>query len=76
MRLPSGWHSLTPRIVVEDVAGLVDFLKRAFGAKGELHTDRPAVMLIGDSVIMISAAGPREAMPAFLYLYVDNADAT
>ena len=25
---------------------------------------------------MVSAVGPRAAMPAFLYLYVDDADAT
>jgi uncharacterized glyoxalase superfamily protein PhnB len=76
MKLPTGWHSLTPRIVVGDVAGLVDFLRGVFGASGELHADRPAVMRIGDSVIMISAAGPRETMTAFLYLYVEDADAT
>jgi PhnB protein len=33
-------------------------------------------MLVGDSTIMISSAGPRPAMPAFLYVYVDDADAT
>lgn len=76
MRLPDGWHSLTPRIVVDDVAGLVEFLRQVFDATGELHADRPAVMQIGDSVIMISSVGPREVMPAFLYLYVEDADAT
>jgi hypothetical protein len=34
MKLPTGWHSLTPRIVTEDVASLVEFLRRAFGATG------------------------------------------
>src|ERR1700687_2344512 len=76
MRLPYGWHSLTTRIVIEDVAGLVEFLRQAFGATGEIHADRPAIMQIGDSVIMVSGVGQREAMPAFLYLYVDDADAT
>jgi|GEM_PF-817570 len=76
MRLPNGWHSVTPRIVVDDVAGLVEFLSQTFNATGELHADRPAIMQIGDSVIMVSSAGPREAMPAFLYLYVEDADAT
>jgi tRNA (Thr-GGU) A37 N-methylase len=34
MRLPKGWHSVTPRIVIDDVAGLVEFLRQAFeGAK-------------------------------------------
>ena len=74
-RLPNGWHSLTPRIVTDDVGGLVEFLRRAFGATGEVHADRPAVMRIGDSMIMVSGIGPRAAMPAFLYLYLDDADA-
>jgi tRNA-Thr(GGU) m(6)t(6)A37 methyltransferase TsaA len=76
MKLQEGWHTLTPRIVVDDVAGLVEFARRAFDATGELEPDRPAVMRVGDSVMMISGAGPREAMPAFLYLYVEDADAT
>jgi uncharacterized glyoxalase superfamily protein PhnB len=76
MRLPPGWHSLTPRIVIEDVTGLVEFLRQAFGATGEIHADRPAIMQIGNSLIMVSGVGPREAMPAFLYLYVEDADAT
>jgi tRNA-Thr(GGU) m(6)t(6)A37 methyltransferase TsaA len=74
--LPPGWHSLTPRIVTDDVAGLVDFLRTAFGATGDVPPNRPAELRIGDSVLMISAAGPRAAAPAFLYLYVDDADAT
>jgi uncharacterized glyoxalase superfamily protein PhnB len=76
MNLPDGWHTLTPRIVTEDVAGLVAFLRQAFGATGEVHAERPAVMRIGDSHVMISGAGPRPAMPAFLYAYVSDADAT
>jgi uncharacterized glyoxalase superfamily protein PhnB len=76
VKLPDGWHSLTPRIVSDDVTGLVEFLKRVFGATGDVHADRPAVLRIGDSRLMISAVGPRPATPAFLYLYVDDADAT
>jgi tRNA-Thr(GGU) m(6)t(6)A37 methyltransferase TsaA len=74
--LPEGWHDLTPRIVVDDVAAMVDFLKRAFDATGEASTDRPAIVRIGDSVVMISAVGPRPASPAFLSLYVEDADST
>ena len=76
MKLPDGWHGLTPRIVTADVAGLAGFLRAAFGATGEVHPDRPAVLRIAGSNVMISAAGPRPAMPAFLYLYVDDADGT
>lgn len=56
MKLPDGWHSVTPRIVTEDVTGLVEFLRRAFNATGEVHPDRPAVMRIADSHLMISEA--------------------
>src|SRR2546430_13286938 len=73
---PAGWHSVTPRLVVSDPAMLVKFLKQAFGATGDLQKERPSVITIGDSLVMISSVGPREAMPAFLYLYVDGIDAS
>jgi uncharacterized glyoxalase superfamily protein PhnB len=74
--IPEGWHSVTPRLVVSDPARLVDFLRQAFDATGELLTQRPSVIRIGDSLVMVSSVGPRDAMPAFLYLYVDDIDAT
>jgi PhnB protein len=73
---PEGWHSVTPRLVVQDAAGLVEFLKQAFGATGELRTDSPSMIRIGDSFVMVSSVGPRDAMPAFLYVYVDDIDTT
>jgi PhnB protein len=74
--IPEGWRSVTPRLVVHDPAKLVDFLKKAFGAGGDFRPDRPSVMRIGDSIVMVSGVGPRDPMPAFLYLYVDDVDAT
>ena len=74
--IPEGWRSVTPRLVVHDPAKLVDFLKKAFGARGEFTASTPSVIRIGDSTVMVSGVGPREPMPAFLYLYVDDADAT
>jgi len=74
--VPEGWHSVTPRLVVQDAALQVEFLRRAFGATGEFRDDRPSVIRIGDSFVMVSGVGLREAMPAFLYLYVDDADTT
>lgn len=47
-----------------------------FGAVGEYHADRPAEIRIGDCLVMVTAAGARELFPAFLYVYVDDADAT
>jgi PhnB protein len=72
----AGYHSVTPRIVVSDVAGQLRFLRDVFDATGDVDAQRPAELRIGDSLIMISPAGEREAFPAFLYVYVDDADAT
>jgi len=73
---PDGFHRITPRIVVADVEGLVRFLKAVFGAVGDVHGDAPVQLQIGDSVVMVSEAGVRPPFPAFLYVYVDDADAT
>jgi uncharacterized glyoxalase superfamily protein PhnB len=54
----------------------VVFLTRAFGATGDFHEERPSEMTIGDSIVMVSRVGPRETTSAFLYLYVEDADAT
>ncbi len=69
-----GYHSVTPRIVVGDLGGAIRFLHEVFDATGEADADRPAEIRIGDSVVMVSAAGARDAFPAFLYLYVADAD--
>src|SRR5579864_6473149 len=73
--IPTGWHSVTPRLVADDPERLVRFVKTAFGATGEFETDAPSRMRIGDSIIMVSGAGPREATRSFLHLYVEDADA-
>jgi PhnB protein len=70
----AGYRSVTPRIVVDDVAAQVRFLREVFAATGDLEPGRPAEMRIGDSVIMISSTAERDAFPAFLYVYVDDAD--
>jgi PhnB protein len=74
--LPDGWHSVTPRLVAKDPARLVEFLKSTFEAQGAYSAESPAQMRIGDSIVMVSGAGPREPMPAFLYVYVQDIDAT
>jgi uncharacterized glyoxalase superfamily protein PhnB len=73
---PDGWHTVTPRIVTRDAAALVEFLKKVFDAHGDFRADVPSVIEIGDSRIMISGAEFRDVMTAFLYVYVDDADAT
>jgi len=74
--VPEGWHSITPRLVVADPALLVDFVTRAFGGTGDFHIEVPSIIRIGDSLIMISGAGPREVITSFLYLYVEDVDKT
>jgi PhnB protein len=72
---PDGWPAVIPRIVTEDAAGLVAFLKRVFGAVGEFQSAAPSQVRIDDSLILVSAADSRDSFPAFLYVYVDDADA-
>jgi uncharacterized glyoxalase superfamily protein PhnB len=74
--LPEGWHTVTPRIVVGGARQLVEFLVQVFSASGEFREDRPSVVRLGDSVVMVSEAGVRRPMPAFLYVYVSDTDAT
>ena len=69
-----GYRTVTPRVVVDDVGALVEFLESVFFATSELEPGRPAEVRIGDSVIMVSSTAEREAFPAFLYIYVDDAD--
>jgi uncharacterized glyoxalase superfamily protein PhnB len=74
--IPEGWHSVTVRLVVRDPAALVRFLADAFAATGAYRSDEPAQVVIGDSTIMVSGVGPRPPTHSFMYLYVEDADAT
>jgi|SRR5262245_19980728 len=71
-----GFHTITPRMVVKDVAAQIAFLRTVFDATGEHHPERPAEMRVGDSIILVSQAGERDLFAAFLHVYVANADAT
>lgn len=71
---PTGFRSVTPRMVVTDVGAQVEFLRVVFDVAGEVYPGRPAEIRIGDSLVMITSAGERELFPAFLYVYVDEVD--
>jgi PhnB protein len=71
---PPDYHTVTPRMVVSDAAGAVEFLRAVFDAVGEVQAGRPAEARIGDSLVMVTSADERELFPAFLYVYVDDAD--
>jgi PhnB protein len=74
--IPQGWHTVTPRLVARDPGVLIAFLKHAFAASAEIVEGGPTLVSIGDSIVMVSGAGPREPMPAFFHLYVEDTDAT
>ncbi len=81
--IPKGFHSVTPYLTVPGVAKLLDFLKQAFGAKEVMPPmSRPdggiahAEVKIGDSIVMMGEPmGEFKAMPATIYLYVEDTDA-
>jgi PhnB protein len=67
---------VTPRIVANDTEALVTFLRKVFDATGEYRSDIPSEIKIGDSMLLISEPGVRPPTPAFLYVYVRDADVT
>jgi PhnB protein len=80
--IPDGYHSVTPYLMVQGVAALIDFLKQAFGGDEIFRMPRPdgaimhAEVKIGDSMIMMGEAmGEHQPMPGSIYLYVNDADA-
>ena len=72
--IPAGWPTVVPRIAVDDPEALVGFIQYIFGAVGNFHPERPSELRIGDSLLMVGSTIGREAMPAFLYVYVEDAD--
>lgn len=82
MSIPEGYGTVTPWIISPDTARLIDFTKAAFGATELARIPGPnggighAEVSIGDSVVMMFDAAPGwPATPAFLRLYVSDADA-
>ena len=79
--IPEGFHSVSPYILVKDGAKLIEFLKSAFDAVQIERLETPdgrvrhAQVKIGDSMVMLGEP-QGEAMPASLYLYVPDCDAT
>jgi len=79
--VPEGFHTVTPYLVVDNAAGLIDFMQKAFDGKLNFITKDDddkivhATVTIGDSTIMISdtmeGTSPQTAM---LYLYVEDVD--
>jgi len=80
--IPKGFHTVTPYIMIRGAAAMLDFVKKAFGAKEKHRSSGPdgaiwhADVLIGDSHVMIADATEQwPATPAGIYMYVKNTDA-
>jgi len=80
--IPDGYHAVTPYLVVDDAAGLMNFLREAFAAVEVERMVGPAGKVqhgevrIGDSIVMLGQSRDEwKARPGMLYLYVENVDA-
>ncbi len=80
--VPEGYTTVTPWLISRDTARLIDYVTEAFGGQeiarvlNEDGSIGHAEMRIGDSVVMMFDAKPGSPpTPAFLRLYVADADA-
>jgi PhnB protein len=79
--IPEGYHTVTPYLVVENAARLIEFMKQAFDATEVYRSDLPdgtvmhAEVRVGDSMIMVGQSrGEHKPLPCMLYLYVEDVD--
>jgi PhnB protein len=72
--VPLGWPVVIPRIAVDDPEALVASIQHVFGAVDRFRPERPSELQIGDSIVMVGSTVDRRAMPAFLYVYVEDTD--
>jgi PhnB protein len=77
-----GLRSLTPYLHPDGAAGMIEFLKQAFGAEEVFLAQSPegivfhAKIKVGDSIIeMGDPRGKYPSMPTMFFLYVDDVDA-
>jgi PhnB protein len=81
--IPPGLHTIQPYFIARGVPRLIDFCKQAFAAT-EMHrsttpdgTVMHAQLKIGDSMVMMGEAHAQwTPMPAAIYMYVPDVDAT
>jgi PhnB protein len=79
--IPDGYHSITPYLVVNGAAKVIEFAKQAFDAQELMRMPGPngtvghAELKIGDSVVMTADASSQyQAHPTTLLLYVPDVD--
>ena len=88
--IPSGFHTLTPHLIVRDAARAITFYEKAFGAQllGKMLTPdgkvMHAAMKVGDSMLMLNDEFPEwgalspvssGGSGVTLHMYLENVDA-
>ncbi|MGH7067465.1 MAG: VOC family protein [Acetobacteraceae bacterium] len=80
---PDQYHAVTPYLIADGAAKVIDFAKTTFGAVETVRLAAPggrighAELRIGDSTVMLAdASSEHPAMPATLLVYVEDVDAT
>ncbi len=84
IRIPDGYHQVTPYLVLRDPDATIDFLKKAVGATVLMEPMRRedgsfmhGEIKIGDCPMMLGGSMDGwEPMPSMFYVYVADADAT
>ena len=87
--IPTGYHAITPYLIIDGAARAIEFYQRAFDAKEMLRIPAPndrighAEIKVGDSVVMLAdehpemdayAPGHFNGSPVSLLLYVTDVD--
>lgn len=79
--IPDGYHSVTPYLLVPDVDGMIDFLKRVFDAEERsravdsegnvMHSE----VLLGDSIVMMASSNEQNPPTrSMLHIYLEDVD--
>src|SRR4029078_12999437 len=81
-KIPDGYHTVTPYLMLADAQKFVDFMAAAFDARVTEQLQRPdgkvghTEIRVGDSVLMRSEwMEGHPPTPVMLYLYLEDADA-
>lgn len=87
--IPTGFHSITPYLIVNDAADAIAFYKKAFGASESMRLTMPngkvgyAELRIGDSPLLLADEFPEMAIlspitlggtPVTIHQYVNDVD--
>ena len=89
-KVPEGYHSITPYLIIKGATAAIDYYKKVFGATERMRMDGPAgtighaELMIGDSTVMLADEFPDMGhrspksiggTPVSLVLYLDDVDA-